>query len=150
MKRSIRGVIFHNSRILLIKRIKKGHNYYVVPGGHVEMDENDWETCVRELKEETGLKVKPIKKFFVTQSKRHKNVFYFCRILHKKKTIDPKKLPIVKLIGEEKDRLSKDNYYEPVWIDVEKINSLRIYPKQIKPILIKLKSYLYNNVKSNS
>ena len=146
MKKSIRGVIFYDNNVLLIKRIKKGHEYYVVPGGHIEMDEKEWVTCVRELKEETGLDVQPIKKVFISKSKRHQNIFYFCSIKKKENIdLDPNNLPIVKLVGEEKYKSSKDNYYKPLWVDVSKIKNMRIYPIDIKPIIIKLISYINNH-----
>lgn len=47
---------FHgNTEILLIKHIKSG--YWSFPKGHVEGDETEVETAVREIKEETSIDV---------------------------------------------------------------------------------------------
>ena len=47
---------FHgNTEILLIKHVNSGH--WSFPKGHVENDETEIETAIREIKEETGLDV---------------------------------------------------------------------------------------------
>ncbi|OYT59074.1 NUDIX hydrolase [Euryarchaeota archaeon ex4484_178] len=59
---TVDGLIIENGKILLIKRGKepfKGH--YALPGGFVEYGEKVEDAVVREVMEETGLKVKPLK-----------------------------------------------------------------------------------------
>lgn len=47
---------FHgNTEILLIKHVNSGH--WSFPKGHVEKDESEEETALREIKEETGVDV---------------------------------------------------------------------------------------------
>ena len=53
-----------NTEILLIKHINSGH--WSFPKGHVENDETEPETAIREIKEETGLDIKPIYRGIVT------------------------------------------------------------------------------------
>jgi 8-oxo-dGTP diphosphatase len=56
------AVLVENGKILLIKRAKepfKGE--WAVPGGRIEDDETAEECLVREMEEETGLKVEPVK-----------------------------------------------------------------------------------------
>ncbi len=69
-----------NTEILLIKHINSGH--WSFPKGHVENDETEVETAVREIKEETGIDVIIDQSFreIVTYSPRrdtHKEVVYF-------------------------------------------------------------------------
>lgn len=69
-----------NTEILLIKHINSGH--WSFPKGHVEGDETEIETAVREIKEETGIDVIVDQSFreIVTYSPRrdtHKEVVYF-------------------------------------------------------------------------
>jgi mutator protein MutT len=55
------GVVVHEGKVLLIKRGKdplKGR--WVVPGGTVEVGETLEEALVREVREETGLLVRPL------------------------------------------------------------------------------------------
>lgn len=69
-----------NTEILLIKHINSGH--WSFPKGHVEGNETEIETAMREIKEETGIDVIIDQSFreIVTYSPRrdtHKEVVYF-------------------------------------------------------------------------
>lgn len=69
-----------NTEILLIKHINSGH--WSFPKGHVEGNETEVETAIREIKEETGIDVIIDQSFreTVTYSPRrdtHKEVVYF-------------------------------------------------------------------------
>lgn len=54
---SVRGVIIKDGRLLLVKSEK--YKYYKFPGGGPENGESDEEALIREVREETGYKVKP-------------------------------------------------------------------------------------------
>ena len=52
------GVIVYNpffDKILLIHRWKNGQEYFVIPGGTIELGEGPLETALREMKEEVNL-----------------------------------------------------------------------------------------------
>lgn len=59
--RCVGGIVFDDQgRLLLIQRgHEPGKGLWSVPGGRVERDETDSVAVVRELREETGLDVKP-------------------------------------------------------------------------------------------
>lgn len=50
-----------DNKVLLVRRKSTGYmdGYYAMPGGHVEPDETILEAAVRELEEETTLRIKP-------------------------------------------------------------------------------------------
>jgi 8-oxo-dGTP diphosphatase len=55
------GVVVRDGRVLLIRRGKEPlYGRWVVPGGTVELGERLEEALVREMEEETGLRVEPI------------------------------------------------------------------------------------------
>jgi mutator protein MutT len=55
------AVVIHEGRVLLVRRGKEPlRGRWVVPGGTVELGETLEEAVVREVEEETGLKVRPI------------------------------------------------------------------------------------------
>ncbi len=56
-----RGVVVENNKILLTYETNTG--VYMTPGGGLEEDETLEECCIRELREEAGIEVKPIKQF---------------------------------------------------------------------------------------
>ena len=65
MSRIIRyqGAILHHHQLLLIKHREhaSGHSYWVIPGGGIEVDEDE-EACVqREMHEETHLEVEVVR-----------------------------------------------------------------------------------------
>jgi len=51
------AIIIRNGKLLLIHRQKPGRDYSVLPAGGIDREENFEETCIREVKEETGLDV---------------------------------------------------------------------------------------------
>jgi len=56
------ALIFNRDRILLVERGKEPLNgYWSIPGGVLETGETLEQGVVREVREETGLKVKPLK-----------------------------------------------------------------------------------------
>jgi len=62
-KTAIAIIEFPNNKILLIKRATTVfRGYWALPGGKVEAEETVEEAIVREVKEETGLKVEIIRK----------------------------------------------------------------------------------------
>jgi mutator protein MutT len=55
------GVVVRGGKVLLIRRGKEPlHGRWVVPGGTVELGETLEQALVREMQEETGLRVEPL------------------------------------------------------------------------------------------
>lgn len=66
---SAAAIIIRGQKILLVKRNREPYkNTWMFPAGFIDFGEHPQETLVREVKEETGLKVKSIKLFKVLQS----------------------------------------------------------------------------------
>ena len=53
MEHSCGIVLFHENKVLLLKY--KGGGHWDFPKGHIENNESETETALRELKEETGI-----------------------------------------------------------------------------------------------
>ena len=51
-------LVYKDDKILVIDRKKKDWPGLTFPGGHVEKDENFYDSVIREVKEETGLKIR--------------------------------------------------------------------------------------------
>lgn len=72
-------IVFNNNKVLVIKH-NQGH--YGFPKGHVEANETEYETAIREVKEETNIDAKIIDGFreYITYSPKEnviKDVIYF-------------------------------------------------------------------------
>ena len=123
------GIVIKDKKILLIHRIKEGYEYYVFPGGHRRLDETGSQTVIREAAEETGIKVNDPELAFEFKDYRTRNTdyYYFC---------EGNQGDQPHLSGEEKDADPKVDYYDPLWINLEKIEELNILPKYAKWWLI--------------
>ena len=122
MKRVVsRGIIFIDSKVVLLKRIRKEFNkylhYYAIPGGGVEDGETLEEACIREVKEEVSLDV-TIDKYLGVEE-------YDKGIVHYYKVNYLGGIPI--LGGEEKEKNNPDNYYEVSLIDIKDLDNISIY-----------------------
>ena len=55
------GVLWHNNKVLLVQRAHNpGKGMWTIPGGYVDQGESIGEAIIREIQEETGIKVKPL------------------------------------------------------------------------------------------
>lgn len=82
MRRSARAIIITNDGILMIYRNKgNGREYYAFPGGGIKRNESFQECLVRELQEETGLIINPIKEFARITSTDSEQHFWLCDIV---------------------------------------------------------------------
>ncbi len=121
-----RGIILKGDKVLVMFRKKKGKGeYYVFPGGHMRYYEKPIETVERELLEETTISVKNLKPAydFINHTEPEKRDYYFIgEWVSGKPTLS----------GEESRECNEDNYYEPMWVDIDDIQELNLYPRAAK------------------
>ena len=63
IRKAVRCYLVKNNKVVVTK-YKEGNKkagYYEIPGGKIEEGENPEQTAIREMKEETGLKIKNLK-----------------------------------------------------------------------------------------
>ena len=132
MKESIRAVaiILQNSNVLLMWRKNHGKEYYVFPGGGVEKNETVKQAVLREVMEETSLKVTLGKLLYHHMyDDNSEQFFYLCSYLSG--TLE---------LGDfnEKKAMKDDasDQYCPQWIAIDRLKELCIYPLEIKDWLI--------------
>ena len=87
-KVDIRAVIFKEEKILLVR--EKSDNKWSLPGGWADIGLTPAEVVVKEVKEESGLDVDPVKIFAVFDKKCHSHppspyhvykIFFLCKII---------------------------------------------------------------------
>lgn len=128
MRKRASILITDGNKILLMHRIKKGVEYYVLPGGGAEEGESVREAAIREAKEETGLDVVIDKEQWIYIEEESDHVHH-C-------------LSVASFAGElmiggpEKDRQSEDNIYELVWVNRDQLEELPIRPEGIKVLML--------------
>ncbi|MCQ6560019.1 NUDIX hydrolase [Paenibacillus mendelii] len=68
-KVDIRGVVFHQGKLLLVR--EKGDGAWALPGGWADIGYSPSEIAVKEIKEESGFDVKPVRLLAVMDKKNH-------------------------------------------------------------------------------
>jgi ADP-ribose pyrophosphatase YjhB (NUDIX family) len=120
-----RALIFQGDRVLLAQDLKHGHHF--PPGGGVEFGESVTDALTREVQEELEWDVRP--SHFVGclehswQGKRNSfeiNFYFVCEIVK----------------GESAEPRSREDHLRSEWIEISKLPTLRIFPKDLLPELI--------------
>jgi len=116
-----RGILINGNKILLLRRVKNGHEYWTVPGGGVEDGETEKETVRREMKEETGLDVEV--GYYVFESEFKDRISRHYLINSWKGELE--------LGGPEKERMCEENQYYLEWIDLNDLKEKVYYPENL-------------------
>lgn len=122
---SARGIIIDGDNVYLIfrRRISEDGSvkeYYVIPGGGVEQEENLEEAVKRELKEEFSVDVDIIGYLGVDEGYDSIAHFFSCKILR----------GIPKLGGELK-RCCEENFYEIRKVKITDLDEIDIFSKEM-------------------
>lgn len=116
---SCRAIVVKDNKILLSHESKTG--FYMSPGGSLEAGEAFEECVVRELMEETGFRVNPIKPF-VTVNEYCYDILYISRYY------------ICEIVGECERALTETEIFKgmvPKWLELEKaVEIFSTYPEQ--------------------
>lgn len=133
------GVCIHDNKILLMHRInlakeEGSQEYYVVPGGGVESNEDIEDAVIREMKEETDLDVTLGELFYEVEDHEPtgeliKYYAYLCEY----KGGEPKLREDSVEAQEMKEGI---HFYKPLWVDLSEIKNIVLYPTPLKQELI--------------
>jgi len=124
------AIIVNKGKILLMHRIKNGKEYYVLPGGGIEPNETIEEAVLREVNEETSVKIKIEKLLYHhIYDDNSEQFFYLCFYISGK----PKLGDANELRNMKKD---KANFYQPIWCEIKNLPKLLLYPLEIRDWII--------------
>ncbi|MBQ9791370.1 MAG: NUDIX domain-containing protein [Clostridia bacterium] len=122
-----RAIIIKDGKIVAMHRVKKGDEFYVTPGGHKELGEDDYTCCKREVMEEFGIEVEPKKIIYECAF----NGLYQCYIV-----CDWVSGNVHVTDGEEYDRMTVDNQYYPTTIDINKLKDTDFRPHEVRDEIV--------------
>lgn len=73
-----RAIIVSNNQLVTMYRERQGRIFYTFPGGGMEENETEEECVKREVLEEFGMIVEPVKKVYIYESDNRIEHFYVC------------------------------------------------------------------------
>lgn len=110
MEKSCGCIVFHDGKVLIVKSL---NGVYGFPKGHVEGNETEYETAIRETLEETGIHVKiDSNERFGISYKVNGNVnkiaIYF----------------IASVVGSADIKVQEEELSDSLWVDISKVSEL--------------------------
>lgn len=123
------AMIISKRHILLIHRIREQREYYVFPGGHIEDGETPEDACIREVLEETGLRVAWLEPAFEHPNGKETAHFFFVETHPGTLTFSG---------GPEAQKRSERNQYLLEWIQLLQVGSVPLQPAAVQQALARL------------
>jgi 8-oxo-dGTP pyrophosphatase MutT (NUDIX family) len=122
------AIIIRNGKVLLFHRQKPGKDYYILPGGGVELEESFEEACIREVKEETGLDVLALHlaSRYITLEKEEN--YYVTQVTPGEPVLG----------GAEAQRQSPEDSYTFLWVDAAQLESINLLPGVARRICLEI------------
>lgn len=119
MRKAARAIIVHNQSILLMKRNKFGTQYYVLPGGGIDMGEAADQAVIREVKEEASITVSNPKLVYIEDAHAPYGTQYIftCDYKDGDVKIHPDSI-------EAKLNKQGQNTFDIMWVPISKFASL--------------------------
>ncbi len=136
MNKRARAIIIEEEKVLLMHRVKHGHEYWVFPGGGIdEGDKSIEDGLKRECLEELGVEVE-VKDLVMEKSSLAPNAlgdmeyFYNCKILSGE---------VGTGTGPEFNGRDVEQYgtYEVVWLSLTDIKDKTVYPLELRDKIVK-------------
>lgn len=135
-KKRVAAIITEKEKILLMHRIKSDRDYFVLPGGSVEDNEDNVDALIREINEETSLKIDVGKLLWQVNSEFDERTQFIYLISKYSGNLG--------LGSPEEERQSENNKYVLEWHDIKDLKTLNFFPSEIKTNI--LETFLDNNV----
>lgn len=121
------GLVIKDNQLLLMKQVLRGEVFYSVPGGHWEENETLEQTCQREIKEEFGIDVVVDRLIYYVDTESRLNFVFSCNYASGEITLG----------GPEGERMSENDQYFPLWLDLNEVESANIQPVETKEAIIR-------------
>ncbi|WP_201716219.1 NUDIX domain-containing protein [Rossellomorea arthrocnemi] len=130
MRHRVGIILIEDGKIAVIKRIRDGCVYYVIPGGGMEEGESEIETAIREAEEELGINVRDLNiAMTIRQNSTHS--YYF---------VGEYSGLFGSGQGEEYGVDRGRGKYIPCWIPIGDLPGFHLYPREVKHFLLKHKA----------
>ena len=132
MRKSARGIAIIDNQLLTIHRIKANDEYYVIPGGGIELNESPVEAVKREFMEELGIEVSVSEEKPVYVLETEKEIQHFFLVQYISGEIGTGEGPEFNGDPEYSGR----GEYLPELLDMSLLANYNLVPTEIKKSLI--------------
>lgn|SRR3989338_9547660 len=122
MKADRAGVIIIQDNKLLVIYRKTTQEYYCVPGGTIDPGETPEKAAIREIFEETTLKIELGNLFLKLKNEGRFETYFLAKSFSGTPTLS----------GPEAARNCVSNVYKLEWIELKRIKNLLLYPEELK------------------
>ena len=121
-RESCRAIIFSEDKMVVMYREKNDRVYYTFPGGGINEGETIENCVIREVKEEFGIDVEPIKEVYLYENEKTIQHFLTCKWL----------------TGGDNGK----GKYEPMLVENERLSQIPLMPPEVTAMLVTdLKNY---------
>ena len=121
-RKRTRAIIYFGDKIATMYREKNDRIFYTFPGGGMEENESEEECVVREVMEEFGMTIKPLKKVYTYENQISIEHFYICEWISGEFGSGE---------GEEYQPDRNNGVYIPKLVNVSDIPSLPLMPPEV-------------------
>ncbi|MFH1316236.1 MAG: NUDIX domain-containing protein [Candidatus Woesearchaeota archaeon] len=115
-------IIIDKNKILLMRRVEDGREYFVFPGGTIEENETPKETAIREIKEETNLDIEIERLLWKFEDEFHVGYYFLAKSFKGE----------IELGGPEAKMHCDENFFCPDWVKLDKLDNMKLFPEEIK------------------
>lgn len=135
------GILLKGDEVLLINR-KNAKEYFVFPGGGAEKGETIEQAVERELKEETSISISINRLLYKhIYDDNSEQFFYLCDYISGEPKLSDSSI-------ENQNMLKGTDYYKPLWVKLNELKNLLVYPLEIRDLLLEdFKNNFVNSVK---
>ena len=123
---SCRAIIIDNNKIVSMYREKGDRVYYTFPGGGKNEGETLEECVVREVIEEFGMTVEPIRLVYVYEDAKSLQYFYLCKWVSGEFGSGE---------GEEYQPDRNKGVYIPMFIALDNLTNMPLVPPEVRDVL---------------
>jgi len=127
MKDRAAALIVRDGLLLVIHRLKYGKEYYCLPGGGIEKGESPEDACVRELAEETSLRMKSFEKIGTINNQGRTEHYFLCTAFSGEPGLG----------GPEQEYQSENNQHILEWADAATLKTIDIKPPCTRDMCLK-------------
>lgn len=118
----VRAIIIQDDKLVVMYREFETRKFYCFPGGGILPGETEEECVIREVKEEFGITIMPIKKVYEYVNDINIEYFYICKYVSGKFGTGD---------GEEYDPNQKNGVYIPTLLKISDIPLKPLMPKEV-------------------